>query len=115
MRWQDRLRVPNYLAVIEYGQRLPLDLTHPVHRRVLRAALDNARRLDLREVPAADVQGWIGRAHEIRLSLGLPQPENANAPRPPPATPAAPGRHLPGLAPPSTASSTPTRATTTRS
>ncbi|WP_327227158.1 lantibiotic dehydratase [Streptomyces platensis] len=94
--WRGRLRVPNHVAMIEYDQRLPLDLTHPVHRRVLRAALDNARRLDLREVPDGDAHGWIGRAHEVWLSLGLPQPEDANVPRPRPVTPAATERHLPG-------------------
>ncbi|MGW5124549.1 lantibiotic dehydratase [Streptomyces sp. NPDC004069] len=93
--WRDRLRVPNHLAMIEYDQRLPLDLTHPVHRRVLRSALDNMRRLDLREVPDGDAHGWIGRAHEIWLPLGLPQSENAGVPRPRPAIPSAPGRHLP--------------------
>ncbi|MFE9952947.1 lantibiotic dehydratase [Streptomyces sp. NPDC005531] len=94
--WRERLRVPNQVAMIEYDQRLPLDLTHPVHRRALRAHLDSTRRLELREVPYKDAHGWIGRAHEIWLSLGLHQPENANVPRPRPTTPAFTGRHLPG-------------------
>ncbi|MFJ2441075.1 lantibiotic dehydratase [Streptomyces sp. NPDC087658] len=94
--WRDRLRVPLQVAIIEYDQRLPLDLSHPVHRRVLRAHLDNARRLELREVPDADAHGWIGRAHEIWLSLGRLQPDTADVPRPRPAAPPAPGRHLPG-------------------
>ncbi|WP_329142558.1 lantibiotic dehydratase [Streptomyces sp. NBC_01456] len=94
--WRDRLRVPSRVAMIEYDQRLPLDLTHPVHRRVLRAALDNTRRLDLREVPDGDVHGWIGRAHEVWLSLGLTQPKAAAAPLPRPAAVAVPTRNLPG-------------------
>ncbi|MFH9295795.1 lantibiotic dehydratase [Streptomyces sp. NPDC017520] len=94
--WRDRLRVPMQVAIIEYDQRLPLDLSHPVHRRTLRAHLDNARRLELREVPDADAHGWIGRAHEIWLSLGRLQPDTADVPRPRPAAPPAPGRHLPG-------------------
>ncbi|WND36431.1 lantibiotic dehydratase [Streptomyces sp. BB1-1-1] len=94
--WRDRLRVPMQVAIIEYDQRLPLDLSHPVHRRTLRAHLDNARRLELREVPDADAHGWIGRAHEIWLSLGRLQPETADVPRPRPATSPVPGRHLPG-------------------
>ncbi|MDL2075834.1 lantibiotic dehydratase [Streptomyces sp. GXMU-J15] len=94
--WRDRLRVPMQVAVIEYDQRLPVDLSHPVHRRVLRAHLDNARRLELREVPDADAHGWIGRAHEIWLSLGRSQPDTTVVPRPRPATSAAPRRHLPG-------------------
>ncbi|MFD3513252.1 lantibiotic dehydratase [Streptomyces sp. NPDC058657] len=94
--WRDRLRVPLQVAIIEYDQRLPLDLSHPVHRRALRAHLDNARRLELREVPDVDAHGWIGRAHEIWLSLGRLQPEPADVPRPRPATSPVPGRHLPG-------------------
>ncbi|MEU1087936.1 lantibiotic dehydratase [Streptomyces sp. NPDC005892] len=94
--WRDRLRVPMQVAIIEYDQRLPLDLSHPVHRRALRAHIDNARRLELREVPDADAHGWIGRAHEIWLSLRRLQPDTADVPRPRPAAPPTPGRHLPG-------------------
>ncbi len=94
--WRDRLRVPMQVAIIEYDQRLPLDLSHPVHRRALRAHLDNARRLELREVPDTDAHGWIGRAHEIWLSLSRLQPETADVPRPRSATSPVPGRHLPG-------------------
>ncbi|SCD72044.1 lantibiotic dehydratase [Streptomyces sp. PpalLS-921] len=94
--WRDRLHVPTQVAMIEYDQRLPLDLSHPVHRRVLRAHLDNTRRLELREVPDAEAHGWIGRAHEIWLSLGRSEADTAARPRPRPTAPAAPGRHLPG-------------------
>ncbi|MGW0992473.1 lantibiotic dehydratase [Streptomyces sp. NPDC002523] len=94
--WRERLRVPMQVAVIEYDQRLPLDLSHPVHRRVLRAHLDNARRVELREVPDGDAHGWIGRAHEIWLSLGRSEPDTTRVPRPRPATTPGAGRHLPG-------------------
>ncbi|MFF5860474.1 lantibiotic dehydratase [Streptomyces sp. NPDC012751] len=94
--WRDRLRVPMRVAVIEYDQRLPLDLSHPVHLRVLRAHLDNARRVELREVPDADAHGWIGRAHEIWLTLGRSEPDTPFVPRPRPATATAAGRHFPG-------------------
>lgn len=94
--WRERQRVPHRAAVIEHDQRLPLDLTHPVHRRLLRTSLDNTRRLELREVPDGDAHGWIGRAHEIWLSLGHPQPETVEAPPSLPAVPSDPGRHLPG-------------------
>ncbi|MGW1159080.1 lantibiotic dehydratase [Streptomyces sp. NPDC002519] len=94
--WRDRLRVPMQVAVIEYDQRLPLDLSHPVHLRVLRAHLDNARRVELREVPDGDAHGWIGRAHEIWLSLGRSEPDTTRVPRPRPATAPGAGRHLPG-------------------
>ncbi|MGW5566711.1 lantibiotic dehydratase [Streptomyces tendae] len=94
--WRERLRVPMQVAVIEYDQRLPLDLSHPVHLRVLRAHLDNARRVELREVPDGDAHGWIGRAHEIWLSLGRSEPDTTRVPRPRPATTPGAGRHLPG-------------------
>ncbi|MDA5142267.1 lantibiotic dehydratase [Streptomyces sp. AD681] len=94
--WQERLRVPMQVAVIEYDQRLPLDLSHPVHLRVLRAHLDNARRVELREVSDADAHGWIGRAHEIWLSLGRAEPDTSYVPRPLPATVTATRRHFPG-------------------
>uniref|UniRef100_UPI003D740959 lantibiotic dehydratase n=1 Tax=Streptomyces sp. C10-9-1 TaxID=1859285 RepID=UPI003D740959 len=94
--WRDRLRVPMQVAAIEHDQRLLLDLSHPVHRRVLRAHLDNTRRLELREVPDADAHGWIGRAHEIWLSLGRSEPDTPFVSRPRPATTAATGRHFPG-------------------
>ncbi|WP_416975223.1 lantibiotic dehydratase [Streptomyces sp. 4F14] len=84
--WRERLRVPVRVAVVEYDQRLPLDLSHPVHLRLLRAHLDNARHTELREVPDADAHGWIGRAHEIWLSLGLSQPGATDTPQFRPAT-----------------------------
>ncbi|WP_344282841.1 lantibiotic dehydratase [Streptomyces hebeiensis] len=94
--WRGRLRVPEQVAIIEYDQRLPLDLSHPVHRRVLRAHLDSTRRLGVREVPDGDAHGWIGRAHEIWLSLGRSQPDTTEARRFRPTTSPAPERHLPG-------------------
>lgn len=94
--WRGRLRVPVQVAMIEYDQRLPLDQSHPVHRRLLRTHLDSTRRLELREVPDGDAYGWIGRAHEIWLSLGRSQPETTDVSRPHPTPPATLGRHLPG-------------------
>lgn len=94
--WRNRLRVPSQIAMIEYDQRLPLDLSHPVHRRALRAHLDSTRRLELREAPDGDAHGWIGRAHEIWISLGRPQTETAEMPRPRPDPAVASGRHFPG-------------------
>ncbi|MFG2406094.1 lantibiotic dehydratase [Streptomyces brevispora] len=93
--WRNRLRVPMKAAMIEYDQRLPLDLSHPVHRRVLRAHLDSTRRLELREVPDGDSHGWIGRAHEIWLSLGQTS-DTTDIPRPQLTTSSHPERHLPG-------------------
>ncbi|GAA3160338.1 lantibiotic dehydratase [Streptomyces ramulosus] len=95
--WRTRLRMPDAVSMVEYDQRLPLDLTHPVHRRLLRSQLDQNRRLELREAPPADAHGWIGRAHEVWVSLRNPappqHPENSST------IPAAAGPvpfHLPG-------------------
>ncbi len=60
--------------MIEHDQRLPLDLTHPVHRRRLRSHLDQNGRLELREAPADGAHGWIGRAHEVWVSLRNTEP-----------------------------------------
>ncbi|MFP8887732.1 lantibiotic dehydratase [Streptomyces mangrovi] len=96
--WRDRLRVPEAVAVVEHDQRLPVDLTHPVHRRMLRARLDHARILELREVPDGDARGWIGRAHEVWVSLGRTRPEDVDPglPRPVAVVSAGQERHLPG-------------------
>ncbi|MYY08247.1 lantibiotic dehydratase [Streptomyces sp. SID4919] len=69
--WRERLRVPEHVTMTEHDQRLPLDLTHSVHRHILRTHLDGARRLALRESPGTDVHGWIGRSHEVWLPLHI--------------------------------------------
>ncbi len=98
--WRRRLHVPDTVSMIEHDQRLPLDLTHPVHRRLLRSRLDQSGRLELREAPAAGAHGWIGRAHEVWVSLRNTEPtphtEDADAS---PAVGAEPAPlHLPGAA-----------------
>ncbi|GAA2225249.1 lantibiotic dehydratase [Streptomyces amakusaensis] len=67
--WRDRLRVPERVTMTEHDQRLLLDLTHSVHRHILRTHLNGAGRLILREAPDTDAHGWLGRAHEIWLPL----------------------------------------------
>ncbi|MFD9817424.1 lantibiotic dehydratase [Streptomyces violascens] len=99
--WRARLHVPDRIAMVEFDQRLALDLTHPVHRRLLRSRLDDARRLELREVAAPDQYGWIGRAHEILLPLTRTQPEEPSTlPTPQRITPvSAANIQLPGAGP----------------
>ncbi|AXG82802.1 lantibiotic dehydratase [Streptomyces paludis] len=80
--WRTRLRVPDRIALVEFDQRLALDLTHPVHRRLLRSRLNDVRRLELREVADPDLYGWIGRAHEILLPLTHTQPDAVTLPTP---------------------------------
>ena len=72
--WRDRLHVPDRVSMTEHDQCLPLDLTHPVHRRLLRSLLDQSGRMELREAPAAGAHGWIGRAHEVWVSLRKVRP-----------------------------------------
>lgn len=67
--WRARLQVPHGVSVVEHDQRLTLDLTRPAHRQLLRARLDLKEHLELREAPAAEAYGWIGRAHEVWVSL----------------------------------------------
>ncbi|MFJ6214510.1 lantibiotic dehydratase [Streptomyces sp. NPDC092296] len=95
--WRARLRVPEAVSMIEHDQRLPMDLTHPVHRHLLRAQLDQNRRLELREAPNADAHGWIGRAHEVWVCLHRagPDPAAKDVSRSAPIG-ELPRRHLPG-------------------
>ncbi|MFD5781757.1 lantibiotic dehydratase [Streptomyces sp. NPDC126933] len=72
--WRAKLRVPERIAMVEHDQRLPLDLTHPIHRLLLRTRLDRSRRLELREAPGPQDVGWLGRAHELLLPLTLAEP-----------------------------------------
>ncbi|MFC4035057.1 lantibiotic dehydratase [Streptomyces polygonati] len=96
--WRGRLHVPDTISMIEHDQCLPLDLNHPVHRRLLRTQLDQNGRLELREAPAADAHGWIGRAHEIWVSLrNTESTPHAEASDPAPAVGAEPAHlYLPG-------------------
>jgi thiopeptide-type bacteriocin biosynthesis protein len=67
--WQQRWRVPAAVAVSEADQRLPLNLRRAAHRALLRARLDHAGVIELREAPTDEEVGWIGRAHEFVLPL----------------------------------------------
>ncbi|MQS36157.1 lantibiotic dehydratase [Streptomyces katsurahamanus] len=80
--WRARLRVPEHITMVEHDQRLPLDLTHPVHLLLLRTRLNRSRRMELREAPGPQDFGWLGRAHEFLLSLALPEPARREIPNP---------------------------------
>ncbi|GLF99270.1 lantibiotic dehydratase [Streptomyces yaizuensis] len=80
--WRAGLRVPERITMVERDQRLPLDLTHPVHRLLLRTRLDRSRRIELREAPGPQDLDWLGRAHELLLSLALPEPDRRRTPNP---------------------------------
>ncbi|MGW7295362.1 lantibiotic dehydratase [Streptomyces xiamenensis] len=78
--WRSRLRVPETVVLADHDQRLRLDLTHPVHRLFLRRRLNAAGQLRLREAPAEDATGWLGRPHELLIPLRLTAPRPAPAP-----------------------------------
>ncbi|MEU5425589.1 lantibiotic dehydratase [Streptomyces olivoreticuli] len=93
-RWRTKRRIPGRITLAEGDQRIRLDLTHPLHRLVLRARLNAARRLELREAPALNDLAWIGRAHELLLPLAVTAP--ASPKLRPVLTPVADAGHLPG-------------------
>ncbi|MET8690539.1 lantibiotic dehydratase [Streptomyces sp. NPDC004732] len=67
--WRERANVARYVCLMEYDQRLPLDLDHPVHRRLIRSRMHDGPDLELRQGADPDAHGWIGRAHDIVLPL----------------------------------------------
>lgn len=81
--WRTRMAVPDTVAVVDHDQVLPVDLTHPVHRQLVRAQLGNTHELEIREVPDVDAaHGWAGRATEFWMSLALPQAPAPSLPAP---------------------------------
>ena len=96
--WRTRLRAPERIVLVEQDQRLPLDLTHPVHRVLLRTRLDGARRLELRETSDPAGRAWIGRPHELLLLLALDPPRPAHY-VPSATAPTTRSAHLPGTGP----------------
>ncbi|MDA2810875.1 lantibiotic dehydratase [Nocardiopsis sp. RSe5-2] len=69
-RWRDSLAVPGRVVMVEHDQRLPIDLDEPLHRRLLRSALEATGTVELRERPGEEGdEGWIGRAHEVLFAL----------------------------------------------
>ncbi|MEV7970543.1 lantibiotic dehydratase [Sphaerisporangium sp. NPDC088356] len=95
--WRRRLRVPAAVVLCESDQRLPLDLGRPLHRALLRARLDRAHQVELRESPAPADLAWLGRAHELLIALRLARPRTAE--RPPRRRFPLDGGHLPGCSP----------------
>ncbi len=100
--WRRRLRAPAAVVLCQSELRLPLDLDHPVHRALLRVRLGRDGRVELREAPAPADLAWLGRAHELLISLRLARPSPAKQqPRalPLPRAVARDAGHLPGRSP----------------
>src|SRR6202034_2717966 len=96
--WRLRLRVAASIVLCENDLRLPLNLDDRLHRALLRARLDRAGEVELREAPSPGDLAWIGRAHEFLLQLRLARPRAAaQQPRPLPRPVARGTGHLPGI------------------
>ncbi|MEU1900633.1 lantibiotic dehydratase [Nocardiopsis dassonvillei] len=80
--WRNRWHVPDCVTMVEHDQRLTLDLTHPLHRYLLRTRLRSTSHLELREAPDPQDFGWLGRAHELLLPLTLTRSSTPDPPLP---------------------------------
>lgn len=78
--WRERTNVNRYVCLMENDQRLPLDLDHPVHRRLVRSRMYEGPDLELRQAAGPDAHGWIGRAHDIVLPFLRTSPANQPSP-----------------------------------
>nr|WP_246405618.1 lantibiotic dehydratase [Nocardiopsis algeriensis] len=72
-QWRARWRVPARVALVEHDRRLPLDLSQPLHRHLLHQRLGRAGRVELSEAWGPEQAGWLGRAHELVVSLRTPE------------------------------------------
>lgn len=80
--WRDRWRVPSGVVLCQGELRLPLDLDDRRHRVLLRARLDRAGRIELRETGDQNDLAWAGRACELLVPLKLARTHTAgNRPR----------------------------------
>ncbi|MFH8466023.1 lantibiotic dehydratase [Streptomyces sp. NPDC017991] len=78
--WRRRMDVARYVCLMEYDQRLPLDLNHPVHRRLVRSRMYEGPGLELRQAADPDAHGWIGRAHDVVLPFVRTTPTKRSLP-----------------------------------
>lgn len=69
--WRARWHVPSDVVLCEGDLRLPLDLDDRLHRALLRARLNRASRVELREAGRCDELAWAGRACELLVPLIL--------------------------------------------
>lgn len=67
--WCERWRVPDRVVLVEQDRRLPLDLPHPVHRRLLHHRCTQNEHVELRENLTTVGESWPGRPHELVFSL----------------------------------------------
>ncbi|MFE0580760.1 lantibiotic dehydratase [Streptomyces sp. NPDC058874] len=73
INWRCAYGVPRTVFVGATDQRLRLDLDEPVHQELLRAELRRQDPAVLHEAPEERAYGWIGRAHEVAVTLASDQ------------------------------------------
>ncbi|MEW1922238.1 lantibiotic dehydratase [Streptomyces sp. NPDC088360] len=96
--WAHEWSCPRRLELRDDDRYLRLDLTEPVHARLLHAHLQRLGSAELVEAPADSDMSWIGHAHELTLSM-----TSARPPLPHPDLTAAPVVHNATLRPPGAA------------
>jgi thiopeptide-type bacteriocin biosynthesis protein len=97
--WRQRWRVPNWVSMVELDRRQPVDLSHRLHRFLLRNRLNRSGRLELREASGPEENAWLGRRHEVLIPLFLDQSSAGREPTPvtgPRQVVAGNAGHLPG-------------------
>jgi thiopeptide-type bacteriocin biosynthesis protein len=72
--WRARWRVPARVIACQGELRLPLDLDQPLDRALLRARLERAGQMEIREDAPPEGNGWLGRPAELLIPLTLAGP-----------------------------------------
>lgn len=78
--WRRRWRVPARVIVCHGEIRLPLDLTRPLDRALLRNRLARTKRLEIREDGPIDGHQWLGRPAELLIPMTLTTPAERRLP-----------------------------------
>jgi len=81
--WRERWQVPDRVVLCQDELRLPLDLTQPLDRTLLRSRLaraGKAGRVELREDGRPDAHGWLGRPAQFLVPLLRTAPSSRRPP-----------------------------------
>jgi thiopeptide-type bacteriocin biosynthesis protein len=78
--WRQQWRVPAWVAMVELDRRQPVNLSHRLHRLLLRNRLGRGDRLELREASGPEDNAWLGRRHEVLIPLFLDPPSDGHEP-----------------------------------
>ncbi|MER5843478.1 lantibiotic dehydratase [Streptomyces prasinus] len=75
IEWATTWRCPARLDLRDDDRTMSLDLTEPLHARLIHQHLQHHQPAVLTEAVADDEQGWIGHAHEITMPLAATGPQ----------------------------------------